>query len=353
MIGYADEIEGGAAGASLKPDPSAITSGDAARSAARVLEIDRLAIRRNGVRLVEDVSLSVAAGETLCLVGESGCGKSLTCMATLGLLSDTLVPEGRIALFGQEIIGRPERQLNQMRGRDAAMIFQNPMVSLNPIRRVGEQIDETLALHTTMSATERQAEIVSLLGRVGIPEPERHARSYPNQLSGGMCQRVMIAMAIACRPRLLIADEPTTALDVTIQAQILKLLKELQAETGMAIVFVTHDLGVVAEIADRVAVMYAGRVVEEGPVDAIFEVPQHPYTQALMDCRIDADRQAGRVLATIPGTVPAPNSRPAGCSFAPRCSREGQACATLPVLAGLSGEVHRVACHFPGARHDG
>jgi peptide/nickel transport system ATP-binding protein len=160
----------------------------------------------------------------------------------------------------------------------------------------------------------------------------------------------MIAMAIACRPRLLIADEPTTALDVTIQAQILKLLKALQAETGMAMVLVTHDLGVVAEVADRVAVMYAGRVVEEGPVDALFETPQHPYTQALMDCRIDAERQAGRTLATIPGTVPAPSVRPAGCSFSPRCSREGKLCATRPVLNGLAAAEHRVACHIPGSR---
>ncbi|MGF9694048.1 ABC transporter ATP-binding protein [Rhizobium sp. 0TCS1.26] len=316
----------------------------------RVLEVSQLAIRRHGVRLVEEVSLSVAAGETLCLVGESGCGKSLTCMATLGLLSDSLVADGSIELFGHQVIGSPERPLNQMRGRDAAMIFQNPMVSLNPIRRIGEQIDETLALHTGMSARQRQTEIVSLLDRVGISEPERHARSYPSQLSGGMCQRVMIAMAIACRPRLLIADEPTTALDVTIQAQILKLLKELQAETGMAMVLVTHDLGVVAEVADRVAVMYAGRVVEEGPVDALFEAPQHPYTQALMNCRVDAERQAGRILATIPGTVPAPSARPAGCSFSPRCSREGKMCATQPVLNGLAAQEHRVACHFPGAQ---
>lgn len=349
MIAQSSEITGSASGASLQPVTPAARRPADVRPEPRVLKVEKLAIRRQGVRLVEDVSLSVAAGETLCLVGESGCGKSLTCMATLGLLSDPLVAEGSISLFGHPVIGSPESRLNRMRGRDVAMIFQNPMASLNPIQRVGEQIDEALALHTGMSTRQRQTEIVSLLDRVGISEPERHARCYPSQLSGGMCQRVMIAMAIACRPRLLIADEPTTALDVTIQAQILKLLKDLQAETGMAMVFVTHDLGVVAEVADRVAVMYAGRVVEEGPVDTLFETPQHPYTQALMNCRIDAGRQAGRTLATIPGTVPAPSVRPAGCSFSPRCSREGKICATRPVLTELAAAEHRVACHFPGA----
>lgn len=339
---------GGAGGASHFLASSQDHRAETQRAIESVLHIDELAVGRQDVRLVETVSLSVSAGETLCLVGESGCGKSLTCMAALGLLSDPLIAEGSVRLFGEEVIGRPERQLNRLRGRDAAMIFQNPMVSLNPIQRVGEQIDEVLALHTSFSSSQRQSEIVALLDRVGIPDPQKHARSYPHQLSGGMCQRVMIAMSIACRPRLLIADEPTTALDVTIQAQILKLLKDLQAETGMAIVFVTHDLGVVAEIADRVAVMYSGRIVEEGTADSLFDAPQHPYTQALMNCRIDAAREPGRPLETITGTVPLPNARPSGCPYRPRCPRAADVCAIMPELKAHSPGANRAACHFAG-----
>lgn len=348
MISAALQQMGGATGASHSLRSGPHHRANTQHPSGSVLRVDELAVRREDVRLVESVSLAVNAGETLCLVGESGCGKSLTCMAALGLLSDPLVVEGSVQLFGEEVIGQNEHQLNRLRGRDAAMIFQNPMVSLNPIQRVGEQIDEALALHTSLGASQRQSEIVALLDRVGIPDPGAHARSYPHQLSGGMCQRVMIAMAIACRPRLLVADEPTTALDVTIQAQILKLLSDLQAETGMAIVFVTHDLGVVAEIADRVAVMYSGRIVEEGTVDGLFDAPQHPYTQALMNCRIDAAREPGRPLATITGTVPLPNARPTGCPYRPRCPRAADVCLTMPELVAHSAGANRAACHFAG-----
>lgn len=311
------------------------------------MEIRDLTIGTPNYDLVQSLSLSVAPGETLCLVGESGCGKSLTCMSALMLLTSPLsIRSGSIKLFGEELVGRPEAELKQMRGRDAAMIFQNPMASLNPVQRVGRQIAEAILIHTEKTASQAEAETLALLDHVGIPDPERNAQKYPHQLSGGMCQRVMIAMALACRPRLLIADEPTTALDVTIQAQILRLLKRLQAETGMALIFVTHDLGVVAEIADSVAVMYAGRVVEQGSADDIFERPAHPYTQALMQCRVQGGRPSSGRLATIEGVVPSPKARPPGCAFAPRCSREQNICATTPSLLPISGTRSVAACHF-------
>ncbi|WP_343315025.1 ABC transporter ATP-binding protein [Brucella sp. BE17] len=311
------------------------------------LDVQGLSVMRGNLRLVDNVSFSVRAGETLCLVGESGCGKSLTCMSLLGLHSAPLVATGSIKLFDQQIIGRPETYLNRIRGRDTGMIFQNPMVALNPIQRIGPQIEEVLRHHTDLSARARKEEVLGLLERVGIADPQLRSRAYPNQLSGGMCQRVMIAMAIACRPRLLIADEPTTALDVTIQAQILDLLRDLQTETGMAMVFVTHDLGVVAEIAHRVAVMYAGRIVEIAPVDKLFDTPSHPYTEALMDCRVGLAMQSGQQLAAIPGGVPSPRDRPIGCAFAPRCTSRHTVC-NRPVRLYELAPMHWVACHARG-----
>ncbi|MDB5524009.1 MAG: oligopeptide/dipeptide transporter, ATP-binding protein [Rhizobium sp.] len=311
------------------------------------MEIRDLTVGTGNYSLVQSLSLSVAPGETLCLVGESGCGKSLTCMSALMLLTAPLsIKSGSIKLFGEELVGRPEYELNAMRGRDAAMIFQNPMASLNPVQRVGRQIAESILIHSGKSAQEAEAETLALLEHVGIPDPARNAQAYPHQLSGGMCQRVMIAMALACHPRLLIADEPTTALDVTIQAQILKLLKRLQAETGMALVFVTHDLGVVAEIADTVAVMYAGRVVEQGTADDLFERPAHPYTQALMRCRVQGGRASAGRLESIEGVVPSPRNRPAGCAFAPRCPKARPICGTTPALAPVPGTQSLAACHF-------
>jgi len=288
--------------------------------------------------------LSVAKGETLCLVGESGCGKSLTCTAIMGIIDAPLAADGSIQIMGREIAGLPERRLKGVRGRDVAIIFQDPMAALNPIQRVGAQVAEILSVHGTTSAAEQSREVLALFERVGLPDPARQARAYPHQLSGGMCQRVMIAMAIACRPKVLIADEPTTALDVTIQAQILRLLRELQDDTGMAIVFVTHDLGVVAEIADRVAVMYSGRIVEEADVDEIFDAPRHPYTRALMACRVGTG-EPGTALPAISGSVPAPSARPNGCAFAPRCDHAGPLCLVQPALTERGTSGVWVACH--------
>ncbi|KKB11782.1 hypothetical protein VE25_11530 [Devosia geojensis] len=309
-----------------------------------VLEIAGLTVSAGPVDLVEQVSLSVMPGETLCLVGESGCGKSLTCMSALGLLDDGLKATGSVRLFGTETMGAPERVINAVRGRDVTMIFQNPMAALNPVKRVGAQIAEAIGEHTELRGAAVDRRVMDLLEQVGIPKVERHKNYYPHQLSGGMCQRVMIAMALACRPKLLIADEPTTALDVTIQAQILRLLRDLQSELGLAIVFVTHDLGVVAEIADRVAVMYAGRIVEAGPVDDLFDDPRHPYTRALMDCRIGFSREPGTMLEAVKGTVPAPSARPVGCNFAPRCPTADARCQAEPSLS--SDGARAVACHF-------
>jgi peptide/nickel transport system ATP-binding protein len=311
-----------------------------------ILDVSRLSVHAGPHALVEEVSLSVRPGETLCLVGESGCGKSLTCMSILGLLDDNLTVAGSIRLFGTETVGAPERVLNDLRGSDVAMIFQNPMVALNPVQRVGAQIAEAIIAHTDLRGAAVDRRVTELLDQVGIPNVARNKAAYPHQLSGGMCQRVMIAMALACKPKLLIADEPTTALDVTIQAQILRLLRDLQTELGLGIVLVTHDLGVVAEIADHVAVMYAGRVVETAPVDDLFDNPLHPYTRALMASRIGFGRQPGTPLDAIGGTVPAPSARPAGCNFAPRCARASHECAEDPRLI-RQGE-RAVACHFPG-----
>lgn len=313
---------------------------------APILAINGLSVHSGPHALVEDVSLSLRAGETLCLVGESGCGKSLTCMSILGLLDDNLSMHGSIRLFGTETIGAPERVLNEFRGRDVSMIFQNPMVSLNPVQRVGAQIAEAIVAHTALRGAAVDRRVVELLDQVGIPNIARNKNYYPHQLSGGMCQRVMIAMALACKPRLLIADEPTTALDVTIQAQILRLLRDLQADLGLGIVLVTHDLGVVAEIADHVAVMYAGRVIETAPVDDLFDNPRHPYTRALMNSRIGFSRQPGTPLEAIGGTVPAPSARPTGCNFAPRCPMAQDICAEDPPL--LRQGQRAAACHFSG-----
>lgn len=337
MVTLSNALGGGNTAASL-PLPAA--------KAAPILEVSHVSVHAGRHALVEDVSLSVQPGETLCLVGESGCGKSLTCMSMLGLLEDNLSIGGSIRLFGTEAIGAPENVLNGLRGRDVAMIFQNPMVSLNPVQRVGVQIAEVIAEHTDLRGAAVDRRVVELLDQVGIPNIARNKKYYPHQLSGGMCQRVMIAMALACKPRLLIADEPTTALDVTIQAQILRLLRDLQVELGLGIVLVTHDLGVVAEIADTVAVMYAGRIVEAAPVDDLFEDPRHPYTRALMASRIGFGRQPGTPLDAIDGTVPAPSARPVGCNFAPRCPMASDKCATDPQLVHYGPRA--VACHFSG-----
>jgi len=298
------------------------------------------------VAAVDNVSLSVARGQTLGIVGESGCGKSVLSLSVMGLVAPPgRVAGGRVMFDGRDLLSLSAAEMRTVRGRRIGMIFQEPMTSLNPVFTVGEQITEAMRAHDrTASAAALRARAVAALGRVQIPAPERRFDEYPHQLSGGMRQRVMIAMALACEPDLLIADEPTTALDVTVQAQILDLLRELQQQSGMAIILITHNLGVVAEMADEIAVMYAGRVVERGPGAAIFDDPQHPYTLGLLGSipRLEEDRER---LLTIEGAVPAPFALPAGCRFRPRCVIAAEECERAdPVLREL-GPGHATACH--------
>ena len=313
-----------------------------------VLAVDDLTIRfdGHGVDLVDGASFRLGRGETLCLVGESGCGKSITALAVMGLLASppARITRGRALFQGEDLLAMPHKQLADLRGNRLAMIFQEPMTSLNPAFRIGDQIAEAVVRHHGVSQQEGRARALDVLRRVRIPAAEKRLDAYPHQLSGGMRQRVMIAMALVNRPDLLIADEPTTALDVTIQAQILALIAELQREAGMAMILVTHDLGVVAEVADRVAVMYAGRFVETGPVDAIFSDPQHPYTLGLIGSLPSLGKREGR-LATIAGSVPPPQRFPAGCRFATRCPFADERCVSeVPPLLETSTPGHQVAC---------
>ncbi|AOZ55000.1 ABC transporter ATP-binding protein [Ketogulonicigenium vulgare] len=315
-----------------------------------VIEVRDLSISFAGPQLpdlVSEVSFSVSKGETLCLVGESGCGKSITSLAVMGLLPDTARIKGQALFNGNDLFTMAERAIEDVRGDDVAMIFQEPMTSLNPAYTIGAQIGEAVTRHRGLTGSAMRAEVVAIMRRVGIPAPEKRFGYYPHQMSGGQRQRVMIAMALVNKPHLLIADEPTTALDVTIQSQILQLLKQLQQETGTAVVLITHDLRVVAEVGDRVAVMYAGRVVETGPVQQIFEDPQHPYTVGLFGATPAMGKRAGK-LATIEGTVPAQANLTAGCRFAPRCPLASATCATLPPLRAIDHPGHMVSCwHAP------
>ena len=283
-----------------------------------LLAVDGLTVRFGGVPAIEDVSFTLAAGETLAIVGESSSGKSVTALALMQLLDKrSSHVSGRAMLDGTDLIALPERAMADLRGAAISMIFQEPMTSLNPVHRVGDQIAESLIRHERLSSRAARARAVELLAQLGIPEPARRAGAFPHELSGGMRQRAMIATALACRPRILIADEPTTALDVTIQAQILELLAEMKDRFGMAIMLITHAMGVVAENAQRVAVMYAGRVVEEAPVEELFAHPKHPYTQGLIRSipRVDAAAVGRTRLAQIPGTVPSLLHPPPGCRF--------------------------------------
>jgi peptide/nickel transport system ATP-binding protein/oligopeptide transport system ATP-binding protein len=301
------------------------------------------------VRAVAGVSFRIAKGETLGLVGESGCGKSVTAMSILQLnpVPPTRYAGGRILFRGRDLLTLREAELRAVRGNEIAMIFQEPMTSLNPVYTVGDQIVEVLELHRAMGRREAREHAIGMLRKVGIPSPETRVDEYPHQMSGGMKQRVMIAMAIACDPALLIADEPTTALDVTIQAQILELLGAMQAEFGMSILLITHDLGVVAETSDHVAVMYAGRVVEHAATDKLFERPQHPYTWGLFQSLPEMHAHGDRRLREIPGTVPNPLSLPSGCPFRTRCMNAQQLCAEVDPPLVPSGPDHLLACHFP------
>lgn len=299
------------------------------------------------ITAIDGVDLRVDEGETLGLVGESGCGKSVTCHSILRLTPPNgRVVSGEILFAGVDILALDERAMGKVRGRDIAMIFQDPLTSLNPVHQIGRQLAESLKLHQGMSHNQAVRESVALLDRVGIPDSKSRFKEYPHQLSGGMNQRVMIAMALACRPKLIIADEPTTALDVTIQAQILDLLKELKEDIGMALMLVTHDLGVVAEMADSVAVMYLGRVVEEGPVVRIFESAVHPYTHGLMQSIPRVDLNVPR-LTPIDGSVPPPLDLPSGCYFRPRCPNVLDRCATAPPPLEALGAGHAAACYNP------
>jgi peptide/nickel transport system ATP-binding protein len=296
------------------------------------------------LRALDGVDLCVHAGRTLAIVGESGCGKSVTALSIMGLV----LPPGRIAggsirFEGRELLGLPKAQLQDLRGNALAMIFQEPMSSLNPALTIGEQIVEVLRRHRRIGRAAATERAIEMLRRVRIPAPEQRFHEYPHKLSGGMRQRAMIAMALACEPRLLIADEPTTALDVTIQAQILELMRSLQQETGTAIVLITHDLGVVAELADDVAVMYAGRVVEQAAVRTLFDEPQHPYTIGLLGSMPRLHGDAARLTA-IEGQVPDPLRRPAGCSFAERCPFADAACRAATPPLRVVGREHASAC---------
>jgi oligopeptide/dipeptide ABC transporter ATP-binding protein len=312
-----------------------------------VLDVQDLSIRFRGqpVDLIDRVSFQIARGKTLCLVGESGCGKSVTSLAIMGLLPKRAasVTNGSVSFNGQDMLGLSETAIEDLRGNRMAMIFQEPMTSLNPAFTVGHQVAEAVRRHKLCSKPEARDRALEMFRKVRMPAAEKRLDDYPHQMSGGMRQRVMIAMALANDPALLIADEPTTALDVTIQAQILDLMRELQDETGAALLMITHDLGVVAEIADDVAVMYAGRVVESGPVAGIFEEPQHPYTLGLMGSMPAITGRQGRLL-TVPGSVPPPDAMPPGCRFATRCPFVTQTCETVRPDLTTDKSGHAVAC---------
>ena len=296
-------------------------------------------------KAVDGVSCTVRSGETVCLVGESGCGKTVSALSILGLLPrpPAQIAGGEVLFKGRNLLELAEEDLQSVRGREISMVFQEPMTSLNPVFTIGHQIEEVITNHEGVSHKEAEIRILKLLQDVGIPSPKERIHDYPHNLSGGQRQRVMIAMALACSPDLVIADEPTTALDVTIQAQILNLFRELQEKRGMAILQITHDLSVVAGIADRIYVMYAGVVVEEGSVWQIFQDPSHPYTMGLLES-LPGRREKGQELATIPGTVPDPTMKPSGCPFHPRCNFFLESCRDhFPPMCNF-GDDHLARC---------
>ena len=314
-----------------------------------MLAVRDLQVAFGHVAPISGVSFDVARGETLGIVGESGSGKSLTAMSVMGLLplASGRITAGSIVFDGQELTTLAERDYRRLRGGRIGLITQNPMTSLDPLRPIGGQVDAVAMLHLGMTRREARARTVEILGTLRIPDPATICDRYPHQMSGGMKQRIVIAMALAADPDLLVADEPTTALDVTVQAQIIRLLDDLVKERGLALILITHDMSVVAQACDRVVVMYAGRAVEQGPVGAIFDAPRHPYTQALIGC-IPRGLGAGEALTGIPGTVPTVASYPPGCPFHPRCGRIQPVCAeVVPELVAEGPGA--VACHFPGA----
>ena len=323
----------------------------------KLLEINNLHTyfdtKKGLIKAVNGVSLSIEEGRTLGVVGESGSGKSQTAMSILKLFENNQkIYEGEIKFEGKVISELSEKEMQKIRGNDISVIFQEPMTSLNPVFTVNRQISEVLMLHQGLNKKEAEARSIEMLKQVKIANPETVNKSYPFQLSGGMRQRVMIAMALACKPKLLIADEPTTALDVTIQAQILKLMNELKAETGTAIMFITHDLGVINQMADDVAVMYCGQVVETAPVDNIFMDSEyiHPYTEGLLTSIPRLNTQRGEKLDVIPGSVPHPLALPQGCKFAPRCKYATEKCRNEEPELKEIGPNHQIRCFFPVKR---
>ncbi len=321
-----------------------------------LLKIDQLTTvfdtEEGRLRAVDGISISLEAGRTLGLVGESGCGKSVTALSIMRLLPQPAgrIESGRILFKGVDIVRLPADEMHTLRGNRMAMIFQEPMTALNPVHTIGRQVGEVYRLHfPEMSNGEVERAVTEMLAKVGIPDPARRLGEYPHQISGGMRQRVMIAMALACRPDILIADEPTTALDVTIQAQILALISELQAETGMAVIFITHDLGVIAELCDDVVVMYAGKVAEVAPVGELFQNPRHPYTRGLLASIPTLETPAKQPLRVIEGVVPGLDDLPPGCRFANRCPHRQAVCEDAPPPLETVGPAHTAACYFAKA----
>jgi peptide/nickel transport system ATP-binding protein len=347
----------------LRPDHQ-IASRDEIAGAEPVLEVNALKTyfftRSGAVKAVDGVSFALQRGETLAIVGESGCGKSVTALSLMRLIPDPpgRIVGGSISLDGVDILALNDNELRAMRGRDISMIFQEPMTSLNPVMTIGRQLGEVLQLHQTLTRSELQKKVVDLLSLVRIPEAAQRARQYPHQLSGGMRQRVMIAIALACNPKVLIADEPTTALDVTVQAQILELIVDLQQKLGTAVILITHDLGLVAQTAQRVIVMYAGRKVEEARVEALFANPQHQYTRGLMASLprlglLRGEAAAAGRLQEIPGMVPPLTNLPPGCTFAPRCPRADERCVAENPPYEEKSAGHWAACWHPGPSNGG
>ncbi|MEZ2128845.1 MULTISPECIES: ABC transporter ATP-binding protein [unclassified Sinorhizobium] len=311
-----------------------------------LVEIANLKVAFDGVPVLHGIDLTIEKGEAVGLVGESGCGKSVTWLAALGLLPGKAAISGDVRLAGDQLVGAPRAKLESIRGGRIAMIFQDPSSALNPVIRVGRQIAQAVELHRGLTGKGARNESIRLMEMVGIPDAPRRFDNFPHEFSGGQNQRLMIAMALAGNPDLLVADEPTTALDATIQAQILDLLISLREETGMAVVFISHDLGAVSQICERVCVMYAGRIIEKCSMQTLFRDPRHPYTRGLFDAipRLDGSRER---LVPIPGTVPQPGRMPGGCSFAPRCTRASDLCHnTVPPLETVGG-THAAACFHP------
>ena len=324
-----------------------------------VLEVENLTTEfrtESGIaRAVDGVSFRLKEGETLGLVGESGSGKSAAALSIMRLIADPpgrIVPPSRIVVSGRDILGLREHEMRRVRGAEIAMIFQDPATALNPVFTIGNQLSEVLGRHQKLKSGAARRRGIELLELVGIPDPNKRIDEYPHQLSGGMRQRAMIAMALSCSPKILLADEPTTALDVTIQAQILELIAKLRKEIGMAVILITHDLAVVAEVCDRVAVMYCGRIIEEADVHALFERPRHPYTRGLLDSipKLEAEGQKTKELYAIPGMVPDIHSLPVGCRFAERCFRAEPRCRAESPLLEAASDGSKTACFFPLTR---